>query len=157
MAEEDGNSKPIAVNRRARFDYEISDEVEAGLILMGSEVKALRKGTVNLADAYAGPKDGGLWLFNLHIGEYTNAPRYARHEATRPRQLLLHKREISRLIGAVRRDGMTLVPIVLYFNRRGIAKLKIGLGKGKRNIDKRETIKNRDWERRKARVLRGDE
>ena len=157
MAEGDEKTGQIALNRRARFDYEITDEVEAGLILMGSEVKALRRGTVNLADAYAGPKDGGLWLFNLHIGEYTNAPRHSRHEPTRPRQLLLHKREISRLIGAVRRDGMTLVPMVMYFNRRGIAKLKLGLGKGKRNIDKRETIKERDWQRRKSRVLRGDE
>lgn len=152
-----GNGARVAVNRRARFDYEITDEVEAGLVLTGTEVKSLRRGTVNLTDAYAGPKEGALWLFNLHIGEYPNAPRRFQHEPTRPRKLLLKKREIDRLLGAVKREGMTLVPLSLFFNRRGIAKLSLGLGKGKRKADKRETIKQRDWDRRKARVLRGDE
>ena len=143
----------VAVNRRARYDYEMVEELEAGLILTGSEVKSLRAGAVNLGDAYAGPKNGKLVITNLHIGDYSNAPLSFRHEPTRPRELLVKKRERNRLIGAITKDRMTLIPIKLYFNRRGIAKLLIGLGKGKKQFDKRETIKQRDWQRQKNRIL----
>lgn len=144
----------VAVNRRARFDYAIEEEIEAGIVLTGSEVKALRLGTVNLSDAYAGPKDGDIYLFNVHIGEYANAPKAFQHESKRPRKLLLHKKEVNRLLGAVKREGLTLIPMSLYFNGRGIAKLKLGLAKGKKTVDKRESIKQRDWDRRKGRLLR---
>lgn len=149
-----GNGARVAVNRRARFDYEITDEVEAGLVLTGTEVKSLRRGTVNLTDAYAGPKEGALWLFNLHIGEYPNAPQKFQHEPKRPRKLLLHKRERDRLLGAQKQGGYTLVPLRLYFNNRGICKLALGLGKGKRAVDKRQTIKEREWKRKKASVMK---
>lgn len=144
----------VAVNRRARYDYEIAEEIEVGLVLMGSEVKSLRKGTVNLSDAYAGPKDGELYLFNVHIGEYPAAPAKFQHEPKRARKLLLHRRERDRMISAVRQDGYTLVPMRLYFNNRGIAKMMLGLGKGKRKVDKRQAIKDRDWQRRKSQIMR---
>ncbi|MCR9219705.1 MAG: SsrA-binding protein SmpB [Alphaproteobacteria bacterium] len=144
----------IAVNRRAKFDYAIEEEVEAGLVLTGTEVKSLRRGTVNLSDAYAGPKDGELFLFNLHIGEYPNAPQKFQHEPKRPRKLLLHKRERDRLLGAQKQGGYTLIPLRLYFNNRGICKLALGLGKGKRAVDKRQTIKEREWQRKKASVMK---
>jgi SsrA-binding protein len=144
----------IAVNRRARHDYAIEDEVEAGIVLTGTEVKSLRSGTVNLSDAYAEPKGGRVRLHNLYIGEYGNAPMRYQHEPKRIRDLLLHKREIDRLTGAVQRDGMTLIPLRLYFNNRGIAKVALGLGRGKKHYDKRQDIKARDWDRRKAAILR---
>jgi len=144
----------VARNRRAHYEYEILETVEAGLMLTGTEVKSLRLGGLSLSDAYAGPKDDGLYLFNVHIGPYPNAHPKLQHEAKRPRKLLMHRREINRLAGAVRRDGMTLVPISLYFNNRGLAKMSLGLGKGKKTVDKRETIKERDWKRRQGRVMR---
>ncbi|MFN0263404.1 SsrA-binding protein SmpB [Tepidamorphus sp. 3E244] len=143
----------VAENRRARFDFEISDTYEAGLSLMGTEVKSLRSGKVTINEAYAGPSGSDLFLFNAYIPEYEAANRF-NHETKRPRRLLLHRREINRLIGAVQREGMTIVPLRLYFNDRGMAKMEIGLGKGKRSIDKRETEKKRDWDRDKARILR---
>lgn len=143
----------VAVNRRARYDYAIEEEFEAGLMLTGTEVKSLRSGSVNLSDAYAGPKGGGVHLYNLHIGEYSNAPNRDQHEPKRIRKLLLHKREVDRLVGAIQRDGMTLVPLRLYFNNRGIAKMALGLGKGKKAQDKRQDIKDRDWKRQKAQLL----
>lgn len=144
----------VTVNRRAGRDYFIEEEMEAGLVLVGSEVKSLRAGAVNLSDAYAGPKDGEIFLFNLHIGDYAHAPRRDQHAPKRPRKLLLRKRERDRLIGAVRRDGMTLAPLRLYFNSRGLCKLALGLARGKKEIDKRETIKERDWQRRKAGLMK---
>lgn len=147
----------IAINRRARFDYEIIEEFEAGLVLYGSEVKSLRMGLGNIAEAYAGPRQGLLYLFNMRIGEYPAAPLKFQHEPNRLRPLLLKKKEMARLIGAVNRDRLTIIPLKLYFNARGLAKIKLGLGKGKKMLDKRETIKERDWQRRKSKVLAGGE
>lgn len=144
----------VAVNRRATFDFAVEEEIEAGLVLTGTEVKSLRSGRVSLTEAYAGEKNGDIVLFNVQIGEYPNAPPKFQHEPKRPRKLLLHKRERDRLIGAVKKEGYTLIPLRLYFNNRGIAKLALGLAKGKRKVDKRETIKERDWQRRKAKVLK---
>ncbi|MEX0921192.1 MAG: SsrA-binding protein SmpB [Rhodovibrionaceae bacterium] len=150
-------SKParrlVAQNRKARHNYQIEENVEAGLALMGTEVKSLRAGKASLGEAYAGESKGELYLFNAHIGEYPPAQRF-NHEPRRPRKLLVHKRELDRLLGQVRRDGYTLVPLSIYFNDRGIAKLDLGLAKGKRSFDKREDIKKRDWQRQKARLLR---
>jgi len=143
----------VAENRRARHEYAISETLEAGIVLHGTEVKSLRQGRANLQESYAGGKDGDLYLFNCHIPEYGNA-RHFNHEARRPRKLLVHKREVARLLGAVSRKGMTLVPLSLYFNARGLAKVQIGLGQGKRLADKRETAKQRDWQRQKQRLLR---
>ena len=143
----------IGQNRKARFNYHIEDTVEAGLVLMGSEVKALRQGRISLNEAYAGEMEGELYLLNAHIGEYAAANRFG-HEPKRPRKLLLGKREMNRLMGQVQREGYTLVPLSVYFNKRGIAKLELGLAKGKRKVDKRETEKKRDWQRQKARLLK---
>ena len=156
MAESKGGGKLVAENRRARFDYAIEDTLEAGIALVGSEVKALRKGNVNLTEAYASPESNGLFLINLHIPEYTEANRF-NHEPRRPRRLLLHKKQIHKLVVATEREGMTIVPLKLYFNARGIAKVLIGLAKGKKLHDKRETEQKRDWQRQKARLLRGRE
>ena len=142
-----------AQNRKARFNYTIEDTLEAGLMLTGSEVKSLREGRANIAESYARPVDGEIFLVNAHIAEYGQAAS-ANHEPTRPRKLLLHGRQIARLLGAVQRDGATLVPLKIYFNERGRAKLELGLARGKRKYDKRETEKRRDWDRRKARLLR---
>ena len=144
----------VAVNRRARYDYAIEETIEAGVVLSGTEVKSLRTGTVSLSDAYAGPKGGELYIFNVHIPEYPNAPAKFQHEPKRPRKLLVHRKELAHLIGSVKRDGVTLVPMSLYFNSRGILKLSLGLGKGKKSIDKRDTIKDRDWQRKKGRLMR---
>jgi len=145
--------KPVAQNRKARHDYLISDTFEAGLVLTGTEVKSCRAGGVQLVDAYADPRDGELWLVNAHIPEYAGGNRQ-NHEPRRPRKLLLKKREIEKLAGAVTRERMTVVPLELYFNERGRAKLLIGLAKGKTKGDKRETMKERDWKREQGRVLR---
>ena len=150
-------SKPaqrlVAQNRKARHNYHIEENIEAGLALVGTEVKSLRAGKASLGEAYAGEDRGELYLFNAHIAEYPPAQRF-NHEPRRPRKLLVHKRELDRLLGQIRRDGYTLVPLSIYFNARGIAKLDLGLAKGKRNFDKREDIKKRDWQRQKARLLR---
>lgn len=150
-------SKPrvrdAAVNRRARFNFEIGQVFEAGIALTGTEVKSLRQGQSNIADSYAGEKGGELWLFNAYIPEYLQANRF-NHETRRPRKLLLHRREISRLIGAVEREGMTLVPLKLYFNDRGRAKVELAVARGKKLHDKRETSKKRDWGREQQRLMR---
>ncbi|MBI1272584.1 MAG: SsrA-binding protein SmpB [Alphaproteobacteria bacterium] len=146
--------RSIALNRRARFDYHIADTFEAGIILTGTEVKSLRAGQASIEDAYAGDKGGQMHIFNMYVAPYGKAGDHLQHDARRPRPLLLHKREIGKLMGAVARDGMTLVPLALYFNKRGIAKVEIGLAKGKTKGDKRETIKQRDWQREKSRVMR---
>ncbi len=144
---------PVAQNRRARRDYIIEETLEAGLALQGTEVKSLRAGKASLAEAYAGPKDGDIYLLNCTIQEYPNAGKF-NHEPRRPKKLLVHKRERDRLLGAVKREGVTLVPLKIYFNRRGIAKLEIGLAKGRKKHDKRQLEKTRDWQRQKARLMR---
>lgn len=143
----------IAENRRARRDYEIADTVEAGLVLKGTEVKSLRGGTVNLGQSYATVNDGEAFLINADIPEYTQGNRF-NHKATRQRKLLLHRREINKLMAAVQREGMTLVPLKMYFNERGRVKLLIGLAKGRKKADRRDVEKKRDWERQKARLMR---
>ncbi len=154
MAEKsDPNSKLIAENRRARFDYHIESDVEAGIMLLGSEVKALRRGGTNIADSYASVEGGELWLINGYIAPYAEAKTWG-HEERRRRKLLVSRKELSRLWNATAREGMTLVPIRFYFNERGIAKLKIGVAKGKKLADKRETSAKRDWERQKARIMK---
>ena len=148
-----GGGKVIAVNRRARHDYFIEDSLEAGLMLTGTEVKAMREGKATIAESYASPEDGAIWLINATISEYSAGNR-ENHDPKRRRKLLLHRREIARLSQAVERKGYTLMPLKLYFNDRGLAKLEIGLGKGKKNQDKRETVKDRDWSRQQQRLLR---
>jgi SsrA-binding protein len=153
MAKAPSASKTVALNRKARHNNSIEDTLEAGIQLAGTEVKSLREGGVQITDAHAGEMRGELWLFNAHIPEYHGGNKF-NHEPRRPRKLLVHKRELSRLIGAVGREGMTLVPLALYFNPRGIAKIELGLAKGKKKWDKRETEKSRDWQREKGRLLR---
>jgi len=145
--------RTVAQNRRARHDYSIEETVEAGIVLAGSEVKALRDGRGNLNDSYAGPSEGALWLYNAYIPEYKAANRF-NHETRRPRKLLLHRRQVDRLSGLVQREGATLVPLSVYFNERGIAKVQLGLAHGKRKVDKRAAEKAREWQRDKARILR---
>ena len=149
----DGKRRIIADNRKARFNYEIVSTIEAGIQLTGSEVKALRTGKASLGESYASEERGELYLINAHFPEYDAANRQ-NHHPRRPRKLLLHRREIDRLARAIHADGMTLVPLKLYFNDRGMAKLELALGKGKKLHDKRETEKQRDWQRDKARLLR---
>jgi SsrA-binding protein len=153
-AKKNADRKLVAENRRARFEYHLEDDIEAGLQLTGTEVKSLRQGQANIAESYASVENGGIFLINANIPEYQQAGPFYQHEPRRPRRLLLHKREIARLAQAVDRDGMTIVPIALYFNDRGIAKIKLAVAKGKKLHDKRETSKKRDWNREKARLLR---
>ena len=147
------SAKIAAANRRARFNYEIGQTYEAGISLTGTEVKSLREGRSNIADAYAGERGGELWLYNAYIPEYLQANRF-QHETRRPRKLLLHKREISRLIVAVDREGMTVVPLKIYFNDQGRAKVELALARGKKLHDKRETERKRSWERERGRLMR---
>ncbi|HEY8276980.1 MAG TPA: SsrA-binding protein SmpB [Methyloceanibacter sp.] len=153
MAPKPDRGKLVAENRKARFNYEIGDTFEAGIALTGSEVKSLRSGKANIGDSYASDEGGELYLLNVHIAEYSQAGR-ANHEPTRPRKLLLHRKEIGKLAGAIQREGMTVVPLKLYFNQRGIAKVLLGLAKGKKLHDKRDTEKRRDWDRQKGRLMR---
>jgi len=146
-------SRFVAQNRKARHNYFIDDTIEAGIILVGTEVKSLRAGKVSIGEAYAGEKDGALYLFNANITEYEGGNRH-NHAPTRPRKLLLHKREVDRLLGAVNRKGMTIVPLDIHFNDRGYAKVTLGLARGKQMHDKRATAKDRDWKRDKARLMR---
>lgn len=145
--------KFVAQNRKARHEYFIEDTLEAGIVLEGTEVKALRSSQASIAESYAASRDGDLFLFNCHIPTYKAANRF-NHEERRPRKLLLHKRERDRLLGSVKREGITIVPLSIYFNDRGIAKVEIGIAKGKRKVDKRADEKARDWARDKARVMR---
>lgn len=147
------NGKVIAENRKARFSYAIEDTIEAGLVLTGTEVKSLRLGTANIQESYASLENGEFWLINSYIPEYTEGNRF-NHEPRRLRKLLLSKREMARLAKETDREGMTLVPLKLYFNERGRAKLLLGIAKGKKIHDKRETEKKRDWNREKARLLK---
>jgi SsrA-binding protein len=142
----------IAENRKARHDYEIIETIEAGLVLLGSEVKSLRLGRASISEAYAGEESGRIMLINANIPEYDASRK--KHEPKRKRPLLLHKKQNNRLIGMIQREGMTLVPLKLYFNDRGIAKISLGIAKGRKKHDKREAIKQRDWDRQKARILK---
>ena len=153
MAPKSESGKLVAENRKARFNYDIEEKLEAGIVLTGSEVKSLRSGKANITESYASTEDGELYLINAHIAEYTQAGR-ANHEPTRRRKLLVHRHELGRLIGAIQRQGMTLVPLRMYFNARGVAKVQLGLAKGKKLHDKRETEKKRDWDRQKGRLMR---
>jgi|SRR5690242_10911089 SsrA-binding protein len=146
--------KTVSENRKARFNYEIGDTYEAGIQLTGSEVKSLRSGKATIAESYADAKGGEIWLINANIPEYLQAGPFNNHAPKRPRRLLLHHREIDRLSNAVDREGMTIVPLKLYFNERGRAKIEIALAKGKKLHDKRETERKRSWEREKGRLLR---
>lgn len=148
--------KFVAQNRKARHDYFIENTLEAGIVLAGSEVKTLRLGQASIAESHAGEMHGDLYLFNAYIPVYKAANRF-NHEERRPRKLLVHKRERDRLLGQVRREGVTIVPLSIYFNDRGIAKVELGLAKGKRKADKRAAEKDRDWQRQKARTLRREE
>jgi len=150
---EDPGRKLIAENRRARFDYMIEDSIEAGIQLLGTEVKSLRNGRANIAESYASTERGELWLINATIPEYPPAGQF-NHEPRRARKLLVRGRELKRLAGAVEREGRTLAPLKLYFNARGIAKVEIALAKGKKAHDKREATKDREWKRQQSRLLR---
>ncbi|MGQ9371830.1 SsrA-binding protein SmpB [Azospirillum sp. A39] len=156
MAAREPEPRRIAAqNRRARFDYFIDDTLEAGIMLTGTEVKSLRSGKASINEAYAGlDRSGELYLYNAHVPEYGLAGRWLQHEVRRPRKLLVHRRELNKLMGAIKQKGVTLVPMSLYFNDRGIAKLQLGVATGKKKVDKRETEKERSWKRDKARLMR---
>lgn len=154
MAEKTDNHKVVAENRRARFEYRIEDTWEAGIQLTGTEVKSLRVGQVNIAESYASAENGGIFLVNAHIPEYRQAGSFFQHEPRRPRRLLLKQKEINKLRAAVEREGMTIVPLQLYFNARGLAKVRVALAQGKKHADKRDDIKKREWQRQKARIMR---
>ena len=149
----DDDRKIVADNRKARFSYSIESSLEAGIMLTGSEVKSLRTGKATIAESYAHAKDGEIFLVNAYIPEYTQANRFG-HEPRRTRKLLVRKTQIAKLAAAIQREGMTLIPLKLYFTPKGIAKLELGIAKGKKTHDKRETEKQRDWQRDKARLLR---
>ena len=146
-------TKTVAENRRARYDYFIEDILEAGIALTGTEVKSLRFGQGSIAESYAEVRAGEAWLINANVPEFSHGNRY-NHEPKRPRKLLLHEREIGRLQGAVERKGMTVVPLSIYFNSRGRAKVELALAKGKNAADKRQTVKDRDWKREQSRIMR---
>jgi len=148
--------KEIGVNRKAHYDYEITDTWEAGVVLFGTEVKSLRNNKVSLSDSYAGlTADNEVFVYQMNIPKYSMA-KLTNHEPKRNRKLLLKKREIKKLIGLLKKSGYSLIPLKIYFNEKGFVKLSIGLGKGKRNIDKRQTIKEREWNREKSRILKNN-
>jgi SsrA-binding protein len=153
VAEKKTSFKVIADNRKARFNYEIGETVEAGIALTGSEVKSLRAGKATIAESYADARAGEIWLVNANIPEYLQAGRF-NHAPKRPRKLLLHKRQIGKLAGAVEREGMTIVPLKLYFNDKGRAKVELAVARGKKLHDKRETERKRTWERERGRLMR---
>src|SRR6516164_7828040 len=152
-AKSDGNARVVAQNRKARFNYEIGETFEAGIALSGTEVKSLRQGKATITESYADSRGGEVWLVNANIPEYLQGGRF-NHAPKRMRKLLLHRRQINKLIGAVEREGMTLVPLKLYFNDKGRAKVELALARGKKLHDKRETEKKRSWERERSRLLR---
>lgn len=151
--DKDLNRRTVARNRRATHDYFVDERFEAGVVLQGSEVKSLREGRGNINEAYATEQGGELFLVNAYIPDYGPARQFG-HETRRPRKLLLHRREIARLAGAIQKKGQTLIPLALYFNPRGIAKIELGLARGKRQYDKRHAIKERDWKREQERLLK---
>lgn len=144
----------IAHNRRARFDYELLDQFDAGIALQGTEVKSLRHGQASINEAYVKEKGSDIFLLNATIQEYTQASGFFQHDPTRPRKLLLNRKEINKLLGGVQKQGLTIVPVKLYFDGRGLAKITIALARGKKLHDKRQTEKNRDWDRQKSRVMK---
>ena len=146
-------NRVVADNRKARFNYEIVDTLEAGIALTGTEVKSLRGGKATIGEAYAGPSGEEMFLFNAYIPEYLQANRF-NHETRRPRRLLLHKRQIDKFLGATQREGFTVIPLKIYFNEKGRAKVELGLGRGKKLHDKRESEKKKDWDRERARLMR---
>lgn len=154
MAKKDDNHKVVAENRRARYEYRVEDTWEAGIALTGTEVKSLRSGQANITESYAAAEGGGIMLINAYIPEYRHAGAFFQHNPRRPRRLLLRLREIHKMRIAIERQGMTLVPLEIYFNERGRAKLKLALAQGKKFHDKREDIKKREWQRDKARIMR---
>jgi SsrA-binding protein len=143
-----------AQNRKARFDYKIGETLEAGVMLVGPEVKSLRAGRATLSEAWAGERNGEMWLFNCYIPEWQAGSFVARFEPRRPRKLLLHRKQVRELIGSITREGTTLVPMDIHFNERGVAKITLGLAEGKKKHDKRAAIAARDWQRDKARLMR---
>jgi SsrA-binding protein len=147
--------KDIARNRKARFNYSLGEPIEVGIVLTGTEVKSLRDGRANIEEAYASHKEGEIWLWNAFIPEYGHGNRY-NHEPRRGRKLLLHKRQIKKLVGELQVQGVSLVPLSLYFNQRGIAKLKIAVARGKKQHEKRQTIKEREWKREQSRLLKNE-
>ena len=153
-AKAEAKRQTVSENRRARYEYEILSTYETGIVLKGTEVKSMRRDGANIAESYASAEDGGIMLVNAYIGEYQQAGKFFQHEPRRPRRLLLHAAEIKRLSQAVQREGLTMVPLELYFNEKGRAKLRLALAKGKKLHDKRETEKKRDWAREKGRLLR---
>lgn len=150
-------NQTVADNRKVRFDYEVIETFDAGIMLRGTEVKSLRLGQCSIRESFVGPKDGDIWIFNMNIPEYQQASHHLQHEPTRPRKLLLHRREIHKLLGAVTREGMTIVANRLYFDERGLVKLEIASAKGKKLHDKRETEKERDWNKQKQRILKDNQ
>jgi len=153
MASPTDNYKVIAVNKRGRFDYEILETMEAGIQLTGSEVKSLRRGSISIMEAHAGDMQGELYLFNANIPEYMEAHQF-NHEPKRPRKLLLRKKQRDKLLTSIQRKGLTIIPLKMYFNQRGKVKVEIALGRGKNVVDKRNTLKDRDWKRDQARLMR---
>lgn len=154
MSSAPSNRRVVAQNRRARFDYFIDETLEAGLMLTGTEVKSLRYGKASINESYATVEDGELYLINGYISEYNHAHKKLNHDPTRRRKLLVNRKQLNNLIGQTRQKGVTLVPISLYFNPRGFVKLELGLARGKKQHDKRETSKERDWNREKSRIMR---
>lgn len=153
MSDAKDQYRVVAQNRRARFDYEILETLEVGIMLTGSEVKSLRLGTSSINESFAGEMEGEIFLFNANIPEYLQANQF-NHEPKRPRKLLMRKRQLNKFLTAIKRKGLTLVPLKLYFNAKGRAKVELGLGRGKKSVDKRSTLKERDWQRDKARLMR---
>ncbi|MEI6730640.1 MAG: SsrA-binding protein SmpB [Pseudomonadota bacterium] len=154
MSDKNKNSSGlIADNRKARYNYAIEEDVEAGLVLTGTEVKSLRTGKVNISDSHAAEMQGEMWIFNLNIPEYVAGNRF-NHDPKRPRKLLLHKKQSSKLLGKIKIKGYTIVPLKMYFNSRGIAKILLGVGKGKKEYEKREVIKERDWQREQRSIMK---
>ena len=146
----------IAENRRAKFDYSIVDTIEAGIVLLGSEVKSLRLGRASIAEAYATEEYGHVVLINSNIPEYSSAASGQNHEPKRVRRLLIHKKEKNKILGQIKKDGCTVVPLSLFFNQKGLAKISLGIAEGKKKVDKREIIKKRDWDREKHRFLKNN-
>ena len=146
----------IAENRRAKFDYSIVDTIEAGIVLLGSEVKSLRLGRASIAEAYATEEYGHVVLINSNIPEYSSAALGQNHEPKRVRRLLIHKKEKNKILGQIKKDGCTVIPLSLFFNQRGLAKISLGIAEGKKKVDKREVIKKRDWDREKHRLLKNN-
>ena len=152
--DDDPNSKTVARNRKARFNYFIEDTLEAGIVLMGTEVKSLRNGQASINESHAGVREGALYLLNSYIPEYIKSHVKFQHEVRRPRKLLLHKNQMNKLMGSVQRKGTTIVPLAIFFNKRGIAKVLLGIATGKKQHDKRAVEKERDWKRDKSRIMR---